>query len=1022
VVSSCEPGGAAAVAGLLAGDVILEWHQGSANGDAASPYHLAMVEQELAPHGPVVLTVRRGRVCSQVSIPIGLWKTTLHPALEPEETAALLRARELVGSGDADGSLELWSSLANSRDIHDDPLTAAWLRMQTGVALARSGRRDDAIAALENAAELIALHPLLAAHWERAGDALLFAGQTDLAADAFESAITIHEDESPSSPALAHALLQLCRTDYRAHGDRADRALEIYRETREGTIESAVALAVTANVAYLRSELDTAERGFLGALAITHDQAPGSSIEATLLGCLGLVARKRGDFDAARDYLMRDKAAAEKFGVESLEYAFACNFLGLLAKSMGRLDEARLHFEQSLASFRAARPGGFEVAGVLTNLGNLAESSNNLRQARHYLEDALRLRRRLDPESTSVASSLHNLGLVCRRQGDLETARRLLDEAFELKQRLHPGSLWIATTLFELGELARVEGAFDRAADHHRAALEIRRRIAPEHPDVAASLLHLGIAEKGCGRPRVAENLWTEAVALIEAKRRRLSISEEHRARFRAKFGSCYFHLAGLLIEQGRRAEAWNLLEQARAGALWAAVAYRGSTPAGVPPEMWHAKTRAETRLARIESRIFRLDPARENAQIARYRAQAASVEAELDAILKAIREAAPALRELESIPALSFAELRGALHPGTAVLVYAVGTKHAVALVTSAASDGRPEIQTFTIAVAANDLRDRVDRFNSLLARGRSVTEIEAAVTTQAQLLFDHLVAPAWGTLRGAERVLIVPDGPLHDLAFAALRLPGDEDRYLGQVKPLFVSPSASLAVELRSMSGGRPADPKTVVAFGDPAYPTASTAVREHRLDPLPGSRTEIDSIGRIFGRRAGVFFGQAASEASFKARASDAGILHCAVHTRVDPFEAMDSALFFTQPIDPDNSAEDGILSAWEIVEELDLDDATVVLSSCSSARGRVVPGEGIIGLARAFQIAGARTLVASQWEVPDHSTATLMSAFYQHLANGRSTVEALQLARQTVAADPDLAHPFHWASFQVRGDWR
>jgi CHAT domain-containing protein len=582
--------------------------------------------------------------------------------------------------------------------------------------------------------------------------------------------------------------------------------------------------------------------------------------------------------------------------------------------------------------------------------------------------------------------------------------------------------LWFAGTLFELGELARLDGAFDRAAEHHRTALEIRRRITPQHPDVAASLIRLGSVERGRGRTRVAEGHWREALALVEAQRRRLSISEEQRAHFGANYRSCYFFLAGLLIEQGRQTEAWDLLERARARALRAALAHRGSTPAGVPPELWHARTRAETRLARIESRVFRMDPAREGAQIARYREQAAAVEAELAATGEAIREAAPALAELESIQALSYAELQRALDPGTVILLYGVGKGDTVALVTGAASDGGPEIRAFRIAVEATDLSDRVDRFNSLLARGRRVTEIEPAVSYQARHLFELLVAPAWGAIAGAERVLIVPDGPLHRLAFAALRLPGDEDRFLGQVKPLFVNPSASLAVELSAVSTDRPADQKTVVAFGHPAYPTSSPVVREHRLDPLPGSRTEIDTIGRIFGHRSEVFLGEAASEAAFKAHAGGASVLHCAVHTRVDPTEAMESALYFSQPAEPGDSTEDGILSAWEIVEELELDGATVVLSSCSSARGRVVPGEGIIGMARAFQIAGAKTLVASQWDVPDRSTATLMAAFYRRLADGWSTVEALQLAQQAVAADPELAHPFHWASFQVRGDWR
>jgi CHAT domain-containing protein len=133
-------------------------------------------------------------------------------------------------------------------------------------------------------------------------------------------------------------------------------------------------------------------------------------------------------------------------------------------------------------------------------------------------------------------------------------------------------------------------------------------------------------------------------------------------------------------------------------------------------------------------------------------------------------------------------------------------------------------------------------------------------------------------------------------------------------------------------------------------------------------------------------------------------------------------MDSALFFSFRPDPPDSSDDGILSAWDIVDGPPIGADTVVLSSCSTATGRVISGEGIIGLARAFHVAGARTLVASQWAVPDHSTAELMTAFYGELAGGADTVEALRRARRVVARKPEFAHPYHWASFQIRGDWR
>ena len=85
-----------------------------------------------------------------------------------------------------------------------------------------------------------------------------------------------------------------------------------------------------------------------------------------------------------------------------------------------------------------------------------------------------------------------------------------------------------------------------------------------------------------------------------------------------------------------------------------------------------------------------------------------------------------------------------------------------------------------------------------------------------------------------------------------------------------------------------------------------------------------------------------------------------------------------------------------------------------------------GEGLIGLTRAFQYAGARSVVASLWEVSDRSTALLMRRFYAALHAGAAKDEALRQAQLSVLRGPQgqngFAHPFHWAAFELTGDWR
>jgi CHAT domain-containing protein/tetratricopeptide (TPR) repeat protein len=713
---------------------------------------------------------------------------------------------------------------------------------------------------------------------------------------------------------------------------------------------------------------------------------------------------------------------AQRLGPTTSQYSHAANYLGLLAKNLGRYEEARLHYERALAAFRQTRPGGIEVAGVLTNLGNVALLEGNLESALGYHQEALDLKRQLDPGSVGVASSLHSLGQVERWRGQYEIARRSLEQALELKEELSPGSAWVATTLFELGELARIEGAMDHAERLHLRCLEIWGRSRSGSAEHAMSLFALGSIEEWRDRPDAAETLWREAIAIIEERRSRIGMTGADRTRFGSRYHGYYVELARLLAERGRETEAWDVLERSRTGALRAVVSRRDVAPAGVPPELWFASNRLERQVDRLEARLARLEPS-SDAAINRLRAELTAVEADLVNLTDEISRSAPRYAAVSTPRVIAFARYRELHDPGTVVLSYSVGEQRGTVLVAAADASGELAVRAFPIAAGAEELARRVNIFRALVHRGRAVDDLETALIAQGRRLFEMLIGPALGEITAAERVLIIPDGPLVDLPFAALVLPGEPLRFLGQVKPLLFSPSAGVFAELSQRRTWRSGESLTVAAFGDPDYPSRTEVARRHGLRPLPGSRSEVASISRLFGSSAAVFLGPEATEQAFRSSSRGARILHCAVHAESDRRFPMDSALFFSIPdgtVPPEN---DGVLTAWEIVDGFNTDADVVVLSACSTARGQAVPGEGIVGLARAFQVAGASTLVVSQWAVPDRSTAELMMRFYARLKEGTSTAEALMIAQlETAESDPALAHPFHWASFQVRGDWR
>jgi CHAT domain-containing protein/tetratricopeptide (TPR) repeat protein len=266
----------------------------------------------------------------------------------------------------------------------------------------------------------------------------------------------------------------------------------------------------------------------------------------------------------------------------------------------------------------------------------------------------------------------------------------------------------------------------------------------------------------------------------------------------------------------------------------------------------------------------------------------------------------------------------------------------------------------------------------------------------------------------------------------------------------------SSPLQARLRDDKSGRP-EPQA-----DLRGATASCAdFRKLRFDPLPGAADEAreiktlwSGISRLHETSAGearLLVGNEADETVFKQIAPSYAVLHLATHgffleescdTIASPGHsgAAVSSRFLDDPLllsglalaransraDAEGGADDGILTAEEITS-LDLSGVRwVVLSACDTGLGRIQPGEGVLGLRRAFEAAGAATVIMSLWKVEDTSTREWMRALYEGRLQGMSTIEAVRHASKSLLdsrrARGRSTHPFFWGAFVATGDWR
>ena len=267
---------------------------------------------------------------------------------------------------------------------------------------------------------------------------------------------------------------------------------------------------------------------------------------------------------------------------------------------------------------------------------------------------------------------------------------------------------------------------------------------------------------------------------------------------------------------------------------------------------------------------------------------------------------------------------------------------------------------------------------------------------------LYYVLIDPIEDLLDGDE-LIVVPDGALSKAPWAALSetLRIRTVPSLRSLKVITDSPS-----EYHSKSGalfvGDPCLKKITNKWGNPIY------------KQLKYAKMEVEMIGEIL--KSQPLTGEDATKEAVLQRIKSVSLVHIAAHGRPETGEivlAPDPRWESKPP-----KEEDYILKMSDI-QAVKLRARLVVLSCCHSGQGEV-SSEGVVGMARAFLFAGARSVLATLWAIDDEATMMFMKSFYQQLASGESASVALQKAMKCLRDSQDYYAPKYWAPFVLMGD--
>ena len=794
-------------------------------------------------------------------------------------------------------------------------------------------------------------------------------------------------------------------------------ALELFRKTGDQKLEASV--LVNLGAAYLDiSEPQESLRWYKEALAFAR-RTGDSYNEAAALNNLGDLYALLGDGEEALRHYSQALTLSRRAGDLEREAA-GRNNVGLALQRLGRLREAEKSFQ--VADSLARKIGKAEIqARALTNLANLRLQLGKPGEARDLANRALL---RATNNKDAEGDAHHALGLAHWKLGDLQAARKELTRAVEIS------------------------------------------RSRKDHRQEAYALLALARVEKDAGELKAALSAVDASVSIVESLRTRV-VSQDLRASFLAAKKAYYELNVDVLMAlhhadpaAGYAADAFKVNEKARARSLLEILNEASADlRQGIPPALLERERRLREQVSAREIHHRELLGAEkvDADRVARAERDLEDARDEYQTVQEEIRLNSPGYSALTQPQPLNSREVQDEVLDGQAVLLeYALGAERSYLwLITPAGLESfelpRREVievqarRYYELITARNDLQPG----ESLEDREARIVKADADAQKVGRQLSSQLLQPVAKRL-GTSPLLVVADGALQYIPFAALPIPGS-DAPLATRHEVVSLPSASALAVLRREMHGRVQAPRALAIFADPVFSSDDKRLRQPgaiRAQPAPSpsahrgigdreatagpssfsrlgfSRREADTIAALLPRD------QVFKVLDFEAsRATVLGTdltqfrnVHFATHGIVNSRRPELSSLVLSQYDKRGRRQKDGFLRLNDIYN-LRLDADLVVLSACRTGLGKEVRGEGLIGLTRGFMYAGAARVLASLWSVEDRATAELMGSFYRGmLRKGLSPTAALRKAQLEMASDSKWKSPYYWAGFSLQGEWR
>ena len=777
-----------------------------------------------------------------------------------------------------------------------------------------------------------------------------------------------------------------------------EQALELANKTIN-TAEAISALTGAANCYYNQRDYDRALEFYTRSLE-NSEKVKDHSGMATQLQNIGNVHRARGDYGSAlQSYLKSLEAAAVAPTKASIATTFGS--IGVVRSLQGDNAQAIEYFDKSLQAF--------ETSGDQVGMARLFSYIGNVRYIQGQYDLALAAYRRGVDIHRSTADTLNQAHLMLAI-GTVYVTQKRYAEALENYQQ----ALAIYQTLrrkVDTAEALTKLAAAHRLQSQYEKGLELANRAQSMVTDVPAirslALTEVGRLQRGLKRQPEALSAFNEAIRIQQSTRSDAGSSDSDKPLDLFP----YLGAMEVLIDQGNAVEAFARAEDAKAQLL-REIFNRGSF--NVTKDMTAAEQREETRLLR-ELRSATLQFSSANGDAARTKAlkgRLTAARTAYETFRKTLYARYPRLSVYRgTLASLNLEQMRPLLSRDTAILEYAVSEEGVYVFVITSPRDRKANLtlNAYLLPVKPAELSELSARFLQLLA-----TKDQSSVQAAGDL-YDVLLKPAEEQIAAKSRLIIIPDGVLWDVPFAAMQL--SPDQYLVDQKILSYAISVSALAEMRKTRSVR-AVPPTVLAFADPVLTNEDverlkTTYRDLPLQQTANPSTQVEQLRAIYGKTRSQFYtGITAKEEKARDEASTHPLLHFATGAFLDQSVPLYSFIVLSS-----DASDDGLLRLWEVTT-LNSKARVVVLPNSNLAQARTHYSNAVIAMSWAWFVAGTPAVVLSRWQVDEPSSTAFSSELHRNLRRSNDHAESLRHSVLKLRHSKP-ASPYDWSGFMVVG---